>query len=113
MKIADLDVVRSEYFGCGQQFALPNIGLFLSFAIEEPIGEEFQFEVRDAVVIEDLLHLPQSSTFENMIQIRVPYSHSLEARFRGGPHAILKVERTIFAIRVGKGSARNRPVGSE
>src|SRR5215472_19252148 len=104
--------MRREGFGGIEQQRLRNVGSLLALALKKPVGEEFQLNVSDPVVVENLLRLPERALAERMFQIGVPDAKAGEAGSGGSFHAVPEIERTVFPVGVRK-SAGNGPVRSE
>ncbi len=98
LQIADLEVPRAESLGCGQQFAFQKIRLFFWFAFEEPVGEEFNLDVLQAIVVENLLHFFQRRSLEDVEQVGVPDSEPLESCTRGRFGSGFEIERAVFLV---------------
>src|SRR5215469_2713990 len=101
--------MRLERFGGIEQHGLRNVRLPLPLTLEKPVGEEFKLDMLDAVVVENLLHLPERALPEDMLKVGMPDSKSCEASSGSRFHAVAKIERTVFFIRV-RQRTRNGPV---
>jgi hypothetical protein len=101
-----------EGFGRIEQQRLRNVGLPLSFAIQKPVGEEFQLHVLDPVVVKNLLHLPERALAERVFQIGVPDSKAGEPARATDSNAVPEIERAVFSDAVGEPTS-NGPVRSQ
>src|SRR5215469_1306234 len=112
IEITHFKVMCLEDFGCIEQHGLPNVGLPLALTIEKPVGEEFKLDILDAVVVENLLHLPERELPEHMLKIGMPDSKPGETGSGSRFHAVLEIEGAIFFVGV-RQCTRNRPVRRE
>src|ERR1700745_1094785 len=101
--------MRSQGLGGVKQKLLANVRLLFSFALQKPVGKKFKLDVRDAIVIEKLLHFAERARFQNVFQVGVPDSKSFETRSGSGFYAVAKAERSLPPVRV-RDSTGNRPV---
>ena len=78
-EIADLDVPGAERFGGGQQQVALLIGAFAPFVVEEPVVQELELDVLDAVVVDDAAHVGEGATLEDVGEVGVPDPETLES----------------------------------
>ena len=60
-EIADLDVARAERCGAFEQHASRDVRGLALLAVDEPVGQEFELEVLDAVIIENASSSPAAN----------------------------------------------------
>ncbi len=88
-----------------------DVGVPLFFTREEPVAEEFQFDMLHAVVIEDVFDFRQGPALEGVDQVGMPDADSFEADLGTCFHAGLEIEETVFVVGVWLGAACQRPIG--
>ena len=78
--VPDLDVVRAERGGGVVEEALGRLGgaAALVVRIEEPLPDELELEVLEAVVVEQLLHVGQRARLQDVLEVGVPDPDPLE-----------------------------------
>ena len=90
------------------------IGGLLFLAVEEPAVEKLEFEVLDAVVVEDLLHFFQAALLQRVLEVGVPDADAFEACASSSFDAILEIPGTIFMIGVRfRAAASESPIRAE
>ncbi len=110
--LPDLDVVRVE-LGGGLEEQLPDrLGgaTALVVRIEEPLPDELELEVLEAVGVEQRLDVGECPRLEDVLQVGMPEADSLEPDALGVRAALGEVEQAPLAARVDLHRARRRPV---
>ncbi len=97
-EIADFEVPRAQPFRGGEQFRLLRVRLFFLLAAVgvKPVEQEFEFQVLDAVVIEDLFHFLETPALHHVIEIRVPDAHAFESDFRNRLDPVAEIEWAVL-----------------
>ena len=113
VEVADLDMARTQRLGSGQEQLLAFVGFLFLLPVEEPVGEEFELHVLDAVVVEDLLHFLEAALLQDLGKVRVPDAHALESGPGERFDAILEVECREFLVAVRYRAAGKRPVRAD
>ena len=113
--VADLDVVRVQLGGRVEQQRADLVGGLpaLVVLVEEPVHEELQLEVAEAVVVEGLLHLPQAPRLEHVLEVGVPDPEPAEADLARLGAAVGPVEEAPLASDVHFDRPGNGPVQPE
>ncbi|MNL34484.1 hypothetical protein D3C87_1564570 [compost metagenome] len=78
-----------------------------------PVGEELDFHMLDAVVLENIAHRGNAQLVNVMQQVCMDEPHASPTGFRGGLRSILQGERADFAGRAGVRIASESPIGSK
>src|SRR6185436_157685 len=113
-EVADLDVTGAERSRALQQRPAQSVGSGPSVAgRQEPVGEELELEVADAVVFEYPPHLGQAMALPQMQQVGVPDAEARKSGLRSSLGTLAQTERAPLLIRVGLGAAADRPVRGE
>ena len=113
--VPDLDVVCRERRGRLPEPRPQLVGgsAALVVRVEEPVGEELELEVAQAVVVEQLRDLTQCSCLENVLEIGVPEADPAEADAGGLDAAIFEIEEAPLPSVVRLRGAGRRPVEPE
>jgi hypothetical protein len=110
--VPDLDVVRVERGRGVEQHPAALVRLLardLAF-VDEEVGQELDLQVREAGVVEDLLHLRQRPRVELMLDVGVPEPDALEADPGCLAAAVLPLERAPLPADVHLRRTAHRPV---
>src|SRR5882672_9360858 len=86
---------------------------FLLLAVLEPVDEELEFDMLQAVVTEDAAHLLEAVFLQALLEVRVPEAHAGEPRLRQGLGAVAEIEGREFLVRVRQRAAGESPVRPE
>jgi hypothetical protein len=107
-------VPRIEYLSGSEKILLAGIRFSLSLAVQEPICQEFQLHMLEAIVVEDLLHPLKASRLQNLIEIGVPYSETCEPGPGRRLNPVVEIERAVFSVGVwdtsGNGPVRGQQI---
>src|SRR6185312_15212283 len=112
-EVAHLHAAGAQHLGRLEQEALALIRAALRLAIEEPVAQEFELDVPDAMVIENAPHVGEAQPRERVLEIGVPDAEAREPGLRGARHALLEARGAELVIGVRLGADRERPVRSE
>src|ERR1019366_7597218 len=97
-----------------QQPAVPVRGLAaVVVLVKEPVHQELELEVAQAVVVEDLLHLAQRVPFEHVLEVGVPDADPGEPHPLSLGAAVAEVEQAPFAADVDLDGTGPRPVQAD
>src|ERR1700746_672884 len=100
IEVPDFDMSRLQHLGRFKQLVLPSIRVPSSLAIQEPVGQEFEFDVLDPIFVENLLPLLQRAALKNVIQVGMPYTETFETGSGRRLHTILEIEGAVFPVGV-------------
>ncbi len=110
--VPDLDVMRGERGRRLPEKRAQLVGFpaTLVGAVEEPVRQELELEVGEAVVVQELGDLAQRPGLEHVLEVGVPETDPGEADARGVGAAVAQVEEAPLAAIVRLCGAGSRPV---
>ena len=113
--VPDLDVVRLERARRVEEQRTDLVGGRAPHVagVEEPVHEELELEVVEAVLVEDLLHLAQASRLEHVLQVGVPDAEPAEADLARLCAPVGPVEEAPLAACMDFDRPGDRPVQTE
>ena len=114
-EIADLDVVGRQHLRRLEQQRARQVGgaAALVARFEEPVPQELELEVLQAVVIEELSHLMEVARLEHVLQVGVPKPDTAEADASRLLAAIAQVEEAPFPAEVNLDRAGDGPIEAQ
>ena len=98
VKIPDLDMSGMQHCRSLEQPFLAAVRFALAGAFQEPVRQEFQFQVSNAVIVEDRFHFFKCAMHKDMFQVRVPDAETLKPGVGGCLHPILKIEAANLGL---------------
>ena len=110
VEVADLDVARAEHLGRLEQLAAQRVRCAAALAVHEPVGQELELEVTNAIVVEDPAHFGQAVLRAQVHEVGMPDAETREAGPGCGFGTLAQPERAPFVIGVRLRAAADRPV---